>query len=132
MVDFKLSESIAIYRYLDQSYRIADHWYPKDKKSRARVDEYLEWQHMNTRLNCSRYFLIVFRRKLLGKPMPELELKRALRDMEKTLDIIEEIWLGGQNGQKFIATKDEISVADIVAATELIQISICYSEHCFN
>lgn len=122
IVDFKLSESIAIYRYLVQIYNIADHWYPMDKKCRARIDEYLEWQHMNTRLHCSKYFLIIFRRTLLGKPIPEFELKRTLKDMEKTLDTIEKIWLG-QMGQKFIASNDKISIADVVAATELIQIS---------
>lgn len=33
-----------------------DHWYPKDSRAQARVDEYLEWQHANTRLSCAMYF----------------------------------------------------------------------------
>lgn len=44
--DFKLAESIAIYRYLASEHKIADNWYPKDSKKRAKVDEYLEWQHV--------------------------------------------------------------------------------------
>lgn len=45
--DFKLAESIAIYRYLASVCNVEDHWYPKDAKKRARVDEYLEWQHVS-------------------------------------------------------------------------------------
>lgn len=48
--DFKLAESIAIYRYLASVYKVDDQWYPKDAKKRARVDEYLEWQHVSTLL----------------------------------------------------------------------------------
>lgn len=123
-IGFKLSESIAIYRFLDQEYAIADHWYPKEKKLRARIDEYLEWQHMNTRLNCSTYFLIKVRRMLTGKPTSENELKTARKHVDRTLDVIENIWLGQQD-QRFIAS-DEISIADIVAATEIIQTSIYF------
>lgn len=49
--DFKLSESIAIYRYLASEHKIADNWYPKDTKKRAKVDEYLEWQHVSLKIS---------------------------------------------------------------------------------
>ena len=29
--------------------QVADHWYPKESQVQARVDEYLEWQHLGTR-----------------------------------------------------------------------------------
>ena len=29
--------------------QVADHWYPKESQAQARVDEYLEWQHLGTR-----------------------------------------------------------------------------------
>ena len=41
--------SVAIFRYLCGKYSIPDNLYPKDLVKRAKVDEYLEWQHMNTR-----------------------------------------------------------------------------------
>lgn len=48
--------SVAILRYLCRKYNVADHWYPKDSQKQARVDEYLEWQHHNTRAHCTEYF----------------------------------------------------------------------------
>ena len=53
---FKLSESVAIFRYLAAENQIEDHWYPVDVKKRALVDEYMEWQHNNTRITCAMFF----------------------------------------------------------------------------
>ncbi|CAG2068140.1 unnamed protein product, partial [Timema podura] len=55
--NFPLTESVAILRYLCREKNVTDHWYPRDSKLQAKVDEYLEWQHLDTRLNCSTYFL---------------------------------------------------------------------------
>lgn len=48
--------SIAIVRYLAREFNIAEKWYPKDSKQQARVDEFLEWQHLNIRLFGSMIF----------------------------------------------------------------------------
>lgn len=48
--------SVAILRYLCRTYNVADHWYPKDAQKQALVDQYLEWQHNNTRAHCTEYF----------------------------------------------------------------------------
>lgn len=50
--------SIAILRYLAREKNLPDFWYPKDSKQQARVDEYLEWQHNNTRAFCASYFML--------------------------------------------------------------------------
>ena len=47
--DFTLTESVAMFRYLAREKEVADHWYPAHSRAQARVDEYLEWQHLNTR-----------------------------------------------------------------------------------
>ena len=49
-----------LFRYLAREKNIADHWYPSDSKAQARVDEYLEWQHLNTRMMCAGYFIQKF------------------------------------------------------------------------
>uniref|UniRef100_T1HZZ7 GST N-terminal domain-containing protein n=1 Tax=Rhodnius prolixus TaxID=13249 RepID=T1HZZ7_RHOPR len=55
---FILTESIAILRYLCRERPVPDHWYPKNSQLRARVDEYLEWQHNETRAHCALYFRV--------------------------------------------------------------------------
>ncbi|KAJ8971842.1 hypothetical protein NQ317_001555 [Molorchus minor] len=54
--NFRLTETVGILRYLTREYPTEDHWYPNDSKQQAKVDEYLEWQHLNTRLFCASYF----------------------------------------------------------------------------
>lgn len=53
---------MGIASYLSREYHIKDHWYPKDSKRQSKVDEYLEWQHLNIRYHCSSYFLSMVRR----------------------------------------------------------------------
>ncbi|XP_037030138.1 glutathione S-transferase theta-1-like [Bradysia coprophila] len=117
--DFRLAESIAIYRYLSSVYKVDDQWYPKDAKKRARVDEYLEWQHMNTRMSLSKYVWSTWLlRSMTGKTVSEAKINEARKQMEATLDLFTKLWL---NDSQFIAG-DEITLADLVAATEIEQL----------
>ncbi|CAH2008374.1 unnamed protein product [Acanthoscelides obtectus] len=59
--DFRLTESVAIVRYLAREYQVKEHWYPKEVRPQARVDEYLEWNHLNIRLGCAKYFFDKFK-----------------------------------------------------------------------
>ncbi|KAG5668173.1 hypothetical protein PVAND_016123 [Polypedilum vanderplanki] len=118
---WKLAESIAILRYLMSKYKnIPDHFYPSEIRARAAVDEYLEWQHLNTRLGCAIYFQI---KKKIGPfaAISENPNEGALPIfkflMESTLEAIETLWL---RGKKFLCS-DEISFADIIAACEIEQ-----------
>lgn len=107
-------------RYLDAKYSIPDHLYPKQLEQRARVDEYLEWQHFNTRLNVASYFRLRYIQPLLlGKPSDEKALAQAAKARDSTLNLFESAWLG-QN--KFIVG-NTLSVADLFAACEIEQSS---------
>ncbi|XP_027220725.2 glutathione S-transferase theta-1 isoform X1 [Penaeus vannamei] len=124
---FNLTESVAILRYLCREHKVADHWYPSDSKAQARVDEYLEWQHVNTRLQCAMFFQFKFLRpKMLGMPVNEKKVAEFKERMETVLDQLETIWL---KDRPFIAG-DHITIADLLAACELEQPSMAGYDVC--
>lgn len=119
---FQLSESVAIFRYLANRYEIDEHWYPKNDQVRARIDEYLEWHHLNTRLYGLQYFWMYFMKPRGVTFIPKLAKSTAPVDdyLKKTLDEIEHLWL---KPGCFISGTDQISFADVLAATEIEQAS---------
>ncbi|XP_062539529.1 glutathione S-transferase theta-1-like [Armigeres subalbatus] len=124
----QLAESIAIVRYLAQEYRFPDHWYPADSQKRARIDEYLEWQHHNTRAVCATYFQYMWLRpRLTGSEVNPERAEEFKAKMEDCLDFIEKDYLGGAN--RFLVG-DEISVADLFAACEIEQPKIAGFDPC--
>lgn len=115
---FKLTESVGIARYICREFKVNDHWYPSDSKRQAKVDEYLEWQHLNTRLHCSSYFLAAFLNPLMQNRPPNPEKVTQLETrMNDCLDIIENVWLK----DKQFLVGNTITVADIFCACELEQ-----------
>lgn len=115
--DFVLAESVAILLYLSRKYKAPDHWYPQDLQTRARVDEYLAWQHTALRSCCTRamwqkMMFPVF----LGQPVPPEMLASTLAELDGCLQMLEDKFL---QDQAFL-TGPHISVADLVAITELM------------
>lgn len=116
--DLKLSESIAILRYLDGKGVIDERWYPKELHLRARTDEYLAWHHNNTRLTLSLYFWQKWLHPLItGRNPDPKQLAETQKNMETTLDSFENIWL---ENRKYL-TGSEINAADVFAACEILQ-----------
>ncbi|XP_073530532.1 glutathione S-transferase theta-3-like isoform X2 [Phyllobates terribilis] len=116
--DFTMAESIAILQYLASKYKTPDHWYPSDLQKRARVDEYLSWQHTNTRPHSARLFWVKgMTPYLLGHEAAPENLNPALCEFNGTLTAIETKFL--QDKQFFAG--DEISIADLVAIVEIMQ-----------
>ncbi|XP_022085673.1 glutathione S-transferase theta-1-like [Acanthaster planci] len=115
--DFKLSECMSILKYLARKYKVADHWYPEDLKVRAKVDQYLDWQHTGVRktnIDC----LMLFLGPLMGgKPIDEAEMAEKIEMFDKSLGTIEKVFLGDK---KYVAS-DEISIADICCLSEVMQ-----------
>nr|QGA31151.1 glutathione transferase theta 1 [Pardosa pseudoannulata] len=115
---FTLTESIAMIRYLSREFKVADKWYPKDSKLQARVDEYLEWQHLNTRLFGSMIFrLRVITPQLEQKPVDEKKLQFYKDNFVVALKNIENNFLK----DKPYISGDTISVSDIFCACEIEQ-----------
>ncbi|NXA03446.1 GSTT1 transferase, partial [Sapayoa aenigma] len=110
--------SVAILLYLAQKFKTPDHWYPSDLQKRARVDEYLSWQHTTIRAKASKVFLVrVLLPLLTGQPLPAEKLEVATEDLNVVLKQFEEKFL---QDKPFIAGS-EISLADLVALVELMQ-----------
>ncbi|XP_072537122.1 glutathione S-transferase theta-1a [Salminus brasiliensis] len=115
---FILTESTAILQYLVQKYSTPDHWYPADLQKRARVDEYLSWQHTNIRAHGSKVFW--FRGVLpavTGAQVAKEKMDSALEDLNMSLKLFEEKFL---QDRPFIVG-DKISLADLVAIVEIMQ-----------
>lgn len=108
-------------RYLKSTTKhIPDSLYPSDIKAQARVDEYLEWQHNNTRMLCATYFqLLWLLPRVFGKEGDPKQIADIRKRMEACLDQIENIWLAG--GKRKYLVGDQLSVADIFGVCEIEQ-----------
>ncbi|XP_045448063.1 glutathione S-transferase theta-1 [Melitaea cinxia] len=116
---FILTESVAIIKYLARENLILESLYPKDSKLQARVDEYLEWQHIGLRLHCAMYFRLKYIDPILfGRNPDPKTLEEYFKRMETALETFETKWLG--DGKEFVAG-NSITVADLLAACELEQ-----------
>jgi glutathione S-transferase len=106
-------------RYLVRENKIPDHWYPKDSRARAQVDEFLEWQHHNVRATCSLYFQAKWVKPLVtGQQEAPGKLEKLKANMEKSLDLMENIWLN--HDHKFMIN-DQLTIADLLGACEVEQ-----------
>ncbi|XP_043924607.1 glutathione S-transferase theta-3-like [Protopterus annectens] len=116
--DFTLAESVAILLYLSRKYNTPDHWYPSDLQKRARVDEYLSWQHTSVRPNAG---VLLWMKVMIPKNFniscPAEKIDTAVETLNDTLKEFESKFL---QDKAFIAG-EEISIADLVAYSELMQ-----------
>ncbi|CAG5045348.1 unnamed protein product [Parnassius apollo] len=116
---FVLTESVAIINYLSREGIIPNNLYPIESKSRALVQEYLEWQHLGLRLHCAMFFRVKYMDPILfGRSPSEEQIKGYEQRMLSALELLDTKWLGGRT--EFIAG-NSITVADLMAACELEQ-----------
>ncbi|XP_052444878.1 glutathione S-transferase theta-3 [Carassius gibelio] len=116
--DFCLAESVAIMLYLAEKFHTPDHWYPADLQKRARVNEYLSWQHSAIRMHGSKMFWFkLLIPKALGVEITKEKMDNAVDDLNASLKIFEEKFL---QDRPFVVG-DQISLADLVAIVEIMQ-----------
>ncbi|KAJ4950821.1 hypothetical protein NE237_027653 [Protea cynaroides] len=95
---FKFFESHAILCYLASAFPgVADHWYPADLFTRARINSVLDWHHLNLRRGA---FTLILNTVLASTF----------------------VWLGG-NG-KFLPGSSLPSIADLSLVCEIVQLEI--------
>jgi len=116
--DLKLAEGHAILAYLATTRNVADHWYPKDVKARAIVNQYLHWHHTQLRYAARLVFTLVLGPKL-GMPAEHWRVEEAEFVLKKALDLMER-WL---TKTRFL-TGPAPSIADISAVCELAQLQL--------
>jgi len=114
---FTLSESHAILRYLCTTKNVAKNWYPEDPKKRAQIDAYLEWHNTNIR-KCTLYFQTYYAH-VMPKAYFTWDAAEEKRNVIKALNTLENYNL--KNG-KFIASNDEMTIADLSAISEIVRI----------
>uniref|UniRef100_A0A672Z1I7 glutathione transferase n=1 Tax=Sphaeramia orbicularis TaxID=375764 RepID=A0A672Z1I7_9TELE len=97
---------------------VPDHWYP-DLQLRARVNEYLSWQHMTIRAQGSKVFLLrAMFPIIMGSEAPKDKMDAAVEELKQSVDLLEQKFLQ----DKAFLVSDRICVADVVAVVELMQV----------
>ena len=72
---YSLHESNAIMKYLADTRKVPDHWYPKDLRKRGKVDQYLDWHHNFIRQGAGGYiFRKLFAPVVIGRTFTKEEL----------------------------------------------------------
>jgi glutathione S-transferase len=120
--NFDLGESGAILRFLCDTRSLADHWYPRDPRARARVCSVLDWHGSTLRVGS---MVTVWNRAIsisLGFQGDEqLVASYGLPTLKAALKTIDGVWL--REGP-FLAGQQRPSIADLLLSCELEQLCL--------
>lgn len=120
---FRLFESHAILRYLATVFPgVADHWYPADLFTRAKLEAILDWHHSNLRRGAATFILNTVLAPSLGLPSSPQAAKEAEKVLFRSLGLIESMWLKGN--AKFLLGNPQLSIADLSLVCEIMQLEV--------
>ncbi|KAG8466036.1 hypothetical protein KFE25_005606 [Diacronema lutheri] len=113
--DLRIGESHTIMRFITKRFPVDDRWYPQDARTRARVDEQLDWHHAHSRKGVPyffhRYIVAPF---FGGKPDREAEAIGK----EAYLQALAFLNRHQLAKRRFLAA-DHITIADLACYAEL-------------
>ncbi|KAI0493734.1 hypothetical protein KFK09_023858 [Dendrobium nobile] len=116
----KLSESHAILRYIaETSPGVADHWYPADPSSRAKVNSILDWHHSNLRLGSVTFVMNTVLAPIFGRTLNPQAATEAEKLLSSSFSNIESMWLSGD--ANFLLGNPHPSIADLSLVCEIMQ-----------
>ncbi|XP_066940513.1 glutathione S-transferase theta-1-like [Macrobrachium rosenbergii] len=116
--DIHINESCAALRYIASKYDKSGQWYPKDLDIRVKVDEYLDWQHTNTRNHGVGYFY----NKMLAPVITKKPVDEPLVNQHKeALGQVEKHFVDYFLASKPFIVGDHMTIADLAAACEFEQ-----------
>jgi glutathione S-transferase len=113
--DFLVYESNAILRYICNKHELTN-WYPTDIRSRARVDQWLDWNQC--RLSPS-VIDIVFNKVFAGDKGDAKAIERGSKSMEELLPILEV-----QLQYSPYLVGDRPTIADLSVVSNLFQLGL--------
>lgn len=134
---FSLGESHAIMKYIINTFEVADHFYPKEPKTRALIDQYLDGHHTKIRgivkVLVPKVLLHLFAPPEVVKARNDPKVLEPLeKAVEKSFKELNDVYLGNparvalakEKGlTNWIATVDEKpSIADLRAYEEIYQL----------
>ncbi|OWF55350.1 glutathione S-transferase theta-1-like [Mizuhopecten yessoensis] len=124
---FILTECVAILKYLAVKHNVPDHWYPRtDLKAQARIDEYMNYQHISTRTNMAMLFQnLAIIPKTMSRPVDRKKVERFRNGVELAISHIDKYFL--KDSRPYFAG-DNISLADLVGICEMMQLYACCEE----
>jgi len=115
---FQLSESIAILRHLSREKLVPEHWYPRKNLVRSRIDEFMEWQHLNLHYSTTDYYRQKWLLPTLTRTRPCEELvNQSIKRLENSLTEFESQWLKSHD----FMIGSNLTIADLLAICQIDQ-----------
>ncbi|KAE9004629.1 hypothetical protein PR003_g16646 [Phytophthora rubi] len=118
--EFVLTECHAIMLYLADKHGW-ESWCPKDLKIRARIHEYTNWHHLNTRRSSEIFFNQLMVNIGRGTPAMEAMLQKKHKIIADMFRILE-FWL--RHGNLYLVSNTKPTVVDLSCYNEVVQLEV--------